>query len=34
MREIEANTAPRVGYFALQKLVEDSKITDNRIRFE
>ena len=34
MREIEASTAPRVGYFALQKLVDDSKITDNRIRFE
>lgn len=34
MREIEANTAPRVGYFALQKLVDNSKIIDNRIRFE
>ena len=34
MREIEASRAPRFGYFALQKLVDDSKITDNRIRFE
>ena len=34
MREIEANMAPRVGYFAIQKLVDNSKINDNRIRFE
>ena len=34
MREIEAGTGPRVGYFSIQKLVDASKIVDNRIRFE
>lgn len=34
MRSLQAGMAPRVSYFAIQKLVEDADVSDNRIRFE
>ena len=34
MRSLEENMGPRVGYFAIQKLMEEAEVKDNRIRFE
>ena len=34
MRSLEKTIGPRVGYLAIQKLMEEAEISDNRIRFE
>lgn len=34
MRSLEETMGPRVGYLAIQKLMEEAEISDNRIRFE